>query len=141
MEFTDANVADGSYYYKVLAVDFSGNLGEPSIEVSATVTGIDDNNMAPLDFGLAQNYPNPFNPNTTISFTLKNSGSVTLTVYNTLGQEIKTLIDQDLGSGSYSVAFNGTNLSSGVYIYSIKVIDGGSGGMQFQAIRKMVLMK
>ena len=141
LEFADPNVADGSYYYKVLAVDFSGNMGEPSIEVSASITAIDGNNRVPLDFELTQNYPNPFNPHTTIQFSLKNSGKVSLVVYNTLGQEVQTLINHELGIGSYSVTFNGSNLSSGVYVYKILVTNSGESGIQFQAIRKMILMK
>jgi hypothetical protein len=139
--FSDKDVAEGKYYYRVLAVDFSGNVGDPSVEVSANITSIDGNNMKPLDFALAQNYPNPFNPTTNIDFSLKEAGRVSLTVYNTLGQEVYRVVDGNYNAGRFTVSFSGNNLSSGVYVYRIQITGANSGEMLFQSMQKMILMK
>ncbi|MBD3404009.1 T9SS type A sorting domain-containing protein [candidate division GN15 bacterium] len=82
----------------------------------------------------AQNYPNPFNPTTTISFALPASGPVKLTVFNVLGQEVDVLVDDVLPAGSHSVTWDGSDASSGVYLYRIKTTD--------QVIsKKMILTK
>jgi len=91
----------------------------------------------PEKFELGQNYPNPFNPTTKISFAVPQSSNgmqVTLKVYNIIGQEISTLVNKRLSSGMYEVNFNGENLSSGTYIYTIKAGN-------FYSSRKMMLIK
>ena len=93
----------------------------------------------PVDFTLKQNYPNPFNPETTIEYNLKSSGRVTLTIYNTLGQLVRHLVDRKQAAGAYQVKWDATNdnaqkLPSGVYHYKLQV-DGRS------LIGKMVLMQ
>jgi ligand-binding sensor domain-containing protein len=93
-----------------------------------------NNNTIPKDYSLMQNYPNPFNPSTVISYRLPVNGHVTLKVYDILGKEIATLVNVEKPAGSYSVNFNGSNLSSGVYIYRIQA---GS----FTQSRKLVLLK
>ena len=75
--------------------------------------------VVPEAFSLAQNYPNPFNPATRIAFQLKNASYATLKVYNVLGQQVAVLLNEQLSPGSYSVEFNATNLSSGVYFYKL----------------------
>lgn len=86
----------------------------------------------PLDYSLAQNYPNPFNPSTAIKFSLPKSTFVKLTVYDVSGREVQTLVNNYLNSGTYSVNFDGSKLSSGVYYYKI---DG------LAEVKKMVLIK
>ena len=86
------------------------------------------------DYALEQNYPNPFNHTTTITYQLPNDGNVTLKVYDMLGQEIATLVNGYKTSGRYSVNFNAGNLSSGVYIYQLRVND-------FSSTRKLLLLK
>jgi len=88
----------------------------------------------PTRFTLDQNYPNPFNPTTTISFTLPESGFVTLKVYNMLGQEVATLVNEVKAAGNYKATLNAKDLSSGTYIYSLK-----SGDTQIT--KKMTLLK
>ncbi len=88
----------------------------------------------PTSFTLEQNYPNPFNPTTTISFTLPESGFVTLKVYNMLGQEVATLVNEVKAAGNYKATLNAKDLSSGTYIYSLK-----SGDTQIT--KKMTLLK
>lgn len=75
----------------------------------------------PSDFILGQNYPNPFNPITNISFTVHTSGFITLKVYNLTGKEVIVLVNEKKNIGNYLVKFNGSNLSSGVYLYSLFV--------------------
>jgi hypothetical protein len=74
----------------------------------------------PATFALEQNFPNPFNPNTIIRYRVPNDGRIVLKVYNTLGAEVATLVDADLGTGLYSVEFDGSSLPSGVYFYRMK---------------------
>jgi hypothetical protein len=85
-------------------------------------------------FNLFQNYPNPFNPITHIDFILMDRTNVTLKVYNTLGQEIKTLVDEEMIPGYYSRIFDGSNLPSGVYFYTITAGN-------FTATKKLILLK
>jgi len=104
-------------------------------------TAIDNSShvIVPDGFKLNQNYPNPFNPATEISFSLPKLSKVNLTVYNVLGQEVRTLIETSLPSGNYSVVWDGRNgqgisVSSGIYFYMLKADE-------FEAKRKMLLMK
>jgi hypothetical protein len=91
-------------------------------------------NSAPVDFALHQNYPNPFNPTTTINYQIPELSFVTLKVYNVLGSEMITLVNEEKPAGSYEVEFDGLQLTSGIYFYQLKV---GS----FIETKKMVLMK
>ncbi|MBX2992647.1 MAG: T9SS type A sorting domain-containing protein [Bacteroidetes bacterium] len=85
-------------------------------------------------FKLSQNYPNPFNPSTKIDYTVAQAGLVSIKVYNLLGQEVATLLNENLSPGSYQVTFDGAKLPSGVYVYKMSA---GS----YQESKKMVLMK
>lgn len=84
--------------------------------------------------GLSQIYPNPFNPSTVISYQLPVSSNVTLTIYDLLGREVTTLVDEYRPAGSYEVEFSAKGLSSGVYLYKL------TAG-EFSQIRKMLLLK
>ncbi len=88
----------------------------------------------PSNFELSQNYPNPFNPSTKINFSIPESNTVTIKVYDALGKEVATLVDKEMVAGNYSVDFDGSNLASGIYLYQLKVKD-------FVQSRKMVLIK
>ncbi|MFO7526580.1 MAG: T9SS type A sorting domain-containing protein [Ignavibacteriaceae bacterium] len=87
--------------------------------VDSIVTNVDTQQSLPTQFILYQNYPNPFNPATVISYQLSVSGNVTLIVYDLLGRETSTLIDEYKPAGRYEVEFNATGLSSGVYYYKL----------------------
>jgi hypothetical protein len=90
---------------------------------------------APRVFTLSQNYPNPFNPTTTIEFTLANDGRATLKVYDVLGREVATLLDENRKAGEYQqVVFDASRYSSGVYFAVLR-----SGGKQL--LKKMLLLK
>lgn len=83
------------------------------------ITDVEDEKKRVSSFELSQNYPNPFNPTTTIKFSLSESQKVKLIVYSLLGEEIKVLVDEYKSTGSHSVIFEASGLSSGVYIYSL----------------------
>lgn len=88
----------------------------------------------PDKFKLYENYPNPFNPETKIKFDLPNDNFVSIKIYDVLGKEVATLVNEFKNAGSYIISFNGSNLSSGIYYYKIKA---GS----YEQIRKMILLK
>jgi predicted GH43/DUF377 family glycosyl hydrolase len=85
--------------------------------------GLQNAQVAPAAFTLDQNYPNPFNPSTTIRYGLPKRSHVTLTVYNTLGQQVATLVNESQEAGDYSVRFDGRELASGAYFYRIQADD------------------
>jgi flagellar hook assembly protein FlgD len=88
---------------------------------------------------LDQNYPNPFNPSTKINFRLAADSKVSLKVFDVLGQEVMTLINNDLSAGSHQVDFDASNLNSGVYFYKIEAT--GNNGTNFSDVKKMILTK
>ena len=98
--------------------------------------------VVPSSFSLSQNYPNPFNPTTKIRFDVgKSSGLITLKVYDVMGREIKTLVNERMQSGTYETSFDGSNLSSGVYFYKLVVRHGGSSTDGFTETKKMLMIK
>ena len=99
----------------------------------------DQNYYHPEQIKLSQNYPNPFNPVTTIEYLLSNSGYVTLKIYDLVGREISTLVDQYQAVGIHTIDFDGTNLSSGVYFY--RLVIGKSTEPNSAEIKKMVLIR
>lgn len=90
--------------------------------------------LIPSNYSLSQNYPNPFNPSTTISFTIPNNEFVTLKVFNILGAQVATLVNENLSAGTYKYNFDARNLASGVYLYELKTGN-------FREFRKMNLLK
>jgi hypothetical protein len=94
----------------------------------------DDHINLPNQTTLHQNYPNPFNPSTNISFTLKEAGSVSLKIYNMLGQEVDEIIQQKMNSGFYTIPFDASSLSSGMYMYRLKTNN-------YTQTKKMILIK
>ncbi|NTW50718.1 MAG: T9SS type A sorting domain-containing protein [Chlorobiales bacterium] len=88
----------------------------------------------PLEFALGQNYPNPFNPVTTIQYTIPSTAEVKLKVFDLLGREIRTLVNERKPSGSYEVRFDGASLASGMYFY--RLMAGN-----YVKTKKMVLVK
>jgi hypothetical protein len=131
--WTDNSVASGVIYnYTLVSVDANGTRqilghvdGSPSSANPATVT----------EYALFQNYPNPFNPSTSISFDVLEANHVTLKVFNPMGECVGTLVNSTVGAGRHTVSFEGRNLTSGLYFYSITI------GNRFSATRKMLLVK
>ncbi|MGA9291323.1 MAG: ScyD/ScyE family protein [Ignavibacteriaceae bacterium] len=107
-----------------------------SNKYNITVTGVEDsqNKNIPESYTLYQNYPNPFNPSTTIKFSIPQASFVTLNVYDILGKQITTLVNNEKPAGNYSINFNASNLPSGVYFYRMQA---GS----FASTKKFVLLK
>jgi photosystem II stability/assembly factor-like uncharacterized protein len=113
----------------------AGTHGRSLFEIDLTLTSVGDNG-APIvsEFELYQNYPNPFNPATTIKYQLPQDAKVTLKVYDILGSEVVTLVNEEQKPGYYEVQFNATNLASGMYIYRITTD-------KFSSTKKLMLMK
>ena len=88
----------------------------------------------PSDYLLSQNYPNPFNPTTSLQYTIGSLQFVTLKVYDVLGREVATLVNEEKPAGEYEVEFNAANLPSGIYFYQLKA-------GQFSETKKMILLK
>jgi len=105
-----------------------------------TISRFDPNDVAeneseqPDDFRLFQNYPNPFNPVTKIGFNISELGFVSLKVYDVLGNEIATLINEEKAAGKYNMTFDASSLTSGIYIYTLQ------SGSNFTS-KKMMLLK
>ena len=109
----------------------------PGYEFSVYYKGITDvkeKKTTPQTFELKQNYPNPFNPSTKISYTLPQSSNVTLKVYDILGNEISTLVNNKQSAGTYELNFDASNLTSGIYFYQIQA-------GEFTQVHKMLLLK
>ena len=124
--FTDSKLPVGTYSYRLKQVDFNGTYNYSKI-INVDLT-------APTVFTLEQNYPNPFNPSTLISYNIPQNSFVTLKVYDVIGNEVATLVNQNQPAGKYDIRFDASNLSNGVYLYSIKTDN-------FASTKKMILMK
>ncbi len=108
---------------------------------TSAATSVEDNNIQPNEYNLSQNYPNPFNPTTTIEYSISDNFTkqsqelnVTLKVYDILGNEVVTLVNENQKPGTYKINFNASNLASGMYIYKIQAGN-------FNQVRKMMLLK
>lgn len=124
--FTDKTAKSGKYIYRLKQVDFDGK-AQYSVSVEINVT-------LPNEFSLNQNYPNPFNPSTVISYQLPTTAKVTLKVYDILGNEVRTLVNQIQEEGQYQVSFDASELTTGIYFYSI---NAGN----FTQTKKMILLR
>ncbi|MGD8780357.1 MAG: T9SS type A sorting domain-containing protein [Ignavibacteria bacterium] len=134
----------GHYFSRGLGLTYSsfelgskrltGAVIDGKVYGDTTITSIDEEYDIPDKFELYQNYPNPFNPATTIKFTIPKYSKVTLKVYDLLGREIRTLIDEKKTPGSYNVLFNAKGLSSGVYIYKLNT-------GKYSVSKKLILLK
>jgi len=125
--FTDKGLAAGKYSYRVKQIDRDGKLSYSS-EVEVTI------GVVPKAFALDQNYPNPFNPSTTISYAITEPSIVKLVLFDALGRDVQTLLNEPKEAGFYKLNFNAAHLSSGLYFYKI------TAG-QFSAVKKMLLLK
>ena len=124
--YLDESVSSGFYYYRLKQVDFDGSF--EYLNVVAVDLG------TPKEFVLEQNYPNPFNPRTVINYQVPVEGLISIKVYDVLGNEIKTLVDEQKSPGIYSVELDATQLTSGIYFYKL------SSGT-FNSTRKMILLQ
>jgi hypothetical protein len=124
--YTDSKLVAGTYTYRLKQIDYNG-IFEYSNEISVEIA-------IPLEYVLEQNYPNPFNPNTLIKYSVRNDGIVTLEVFNLLGEKVAILVNEIQIAGRYEIDFDASDLSSGIYVYSLK-----SGN--FNSLKKMVLLR
>jgi hypothetical protein len=124
--FEDPDVSSGKYYYRLKQIDNDGSF-EYSLIIEAEM-------LLPEGFLLYQNYPNPFNPETNIKFRLANSGMVSLKIYDMLGNEVVTLLNEELPAGTHEIQYNAGELSSGVYL--LKIVSG-----TFSDVKKLQLLK
>ena len=111
-------------------------MGRVTIYSNSTTVNIENTNIntTPTSFLLYQNYPNPFNPSTTIKYSVPNQSIVSLKLFDVLGSEIKTIVNEEKPIGNYEVNFDASNLPSGVYFYRLQAGD-------FVETKKMVLLK
>lgn len=150
-EITDNTGSAGVYGFYIHRDNSTGNFGKKNKLIGGTMssvgcqeagndvenlisTEVEDGNFKPLSFQLFQNYPNPFNPTTTISFSIPEPSKVTLKIYNYLGQEVATLVNNHRPAGDHRVEFNAADLPSGTYYCRL------TAGKVIQT-RKMLLLK
>ena len=129
--YIDKGLKVGTYSYRLKQVDLNGTFSYSDV-IEAEV-------IAPAVFALEQNYPNPFNPTTNINYQLKVDSKVTLKIFDILGQEITTLVNENLEAGKHTAVFNASQLSSGVYMYKLEA--RGVDGSSFISVKKMLLTK
>ena len=120
-------MVSGKYNYRLKQVDFNGNFEYHNLNSEIEIG-------TPGKFDLSQNYPNPFNPSTNISFDLASDGFVSVKIFDYLGREVSSLVNDFRTAGYYSVDFNAANMSSGVCFYKLE-----SNG--FSKVMKMSLIK
>ena len=129
--FIDESAGSAKQYYRLKQIDLDGAFKYSStVEVDLSV---------PETFSLSQNYPNPFNPATTLSFGLPVESEITLAIYNSLGELVNVAAKGIYQAGNYSVNFNASDLTSGIYYYNLKAV--GTNGNEFVKTAKMLLMK
>jgi hypothetical protein len=134
------DISASELFYSSRTQSVSMNLNSsPSVQLDFVLTrnnptSVNEETVLPTSFSLDQNYPNPFNPSTKISFTLPESGTVKLIVFNSLGETVTELVNANMDPGSYTVDFKAQGLSSGIYFYRLEL---GS----FVQTKKMMLLK
>ncbi|MBE2256538.1 MAG: T9SS type A sorting domain-containing protein [Ignavibacteria bacterium] len=139
-------INDLYFYNEKLGFFYNHTYGElkAPIMLSSSIDGnvfVENSSSIIKSYSLHQNYPNPFNPNTTIKYNLVNSGLVKLKVFDVLGREVRTLVNDFKSAGTHSVEFNASNLSSGIYFYQMSVNEDISNSNKFFEVKKMILIK
>jgi hypothetical protein len=125
--FDDNDLPAGTYNYRIKQIDYNGTFEYFELEQVVEIG-------SPNDFALRQNYPNPFNPSTTIEFVIPEKSNVTLTVFNSIGEEVSTLVNDKKEAGSYVVTFDAKRFTSGIYYYKLQTEN-------FVQTRKMILLR
>ncbi|MDR3668079.1 MAG: aryl-sulfate sulfotransferase [Ignavibacteriaceae bacterium] len=132
---------DSTYKIMVSSISNTGlsGISSSAFSILSNITGVKSTNNIVKSYVLSQNYPNPFNPSTVIQYSIPQESVVRIDVYNVIGERITTLVNEMKKSGNYEISWNASNISSGVYFYSIKAT--GNNGQNFAAIKKMILLK
>ncbi|HMQ78086.1 MAG TPA: T9SS type A sorting domain-containing protein [Ignavibacteria bacterium] len=125
--YEDKKLQSGKYFYRLKQIDYNGNYEYFDLALPVVIS-------KPTDFALGQSYPNPSNPKSNIDFQLPERTLVNISVYNLLGQLVSTLINEEKDAGIYTIEFDGSNLTSGVYFYRINAEN-------FSKTKKMLLVK
>ena len=139
MQFSEIGDQLDNLFYKVVAFSelpgtYESNIVACTGNKAPKKIKANQNLNSPVEYSLEQNYPNPFNPTTQINYSIKEAGLVQLKVYDILGKEIATLVNENKEAGNYSIGFNAAELPSGVYIYQLTTPG-------FSQVRKMILAK
>jgi hypothetical protein len=129
--FEDKKLQTGNYKYRLKQLDYNGSYEYFTLENDVIVG-------KPGSFKVSQNYPNPSNPKTRIDFELPFDGKVTLIIYDIIGREVVSILNETKEAGYYTAEFDGSNLASGMYFYRL-IIEGE--GQKFSKTMKMVLVK
>jgi hypothetical protein len=125
--FNDNNLPAGKYNYRIKQIDYDGTFEYFELEQVVEI-GL------PNDFALRQNYPNPFNPSTAIEFVVAEKSYVILEVFNSIGEKVSNLVNEEKKAGSYRVDFDATGFTSGIYYYKLQADN-------FVQTRKMILLR
>ena len=143
MEIDTVNIAESLYDTLATKVVEPNRIGVRFLESSVMATGLENRELTvitPKDYKLRQNYPNPFNPETTIEFALPVRKKISLTIYNSIGQKVKTLINSQVyNPGTHAMQWDGTNdaghaVSSGLYFYTMQAND-------YSTMKRMTFLK
>jgi hypothetical protein len=136
-------IAEGMHEGYLVAVDSISGITKDIVKLSGKTTGYVDvhesNEQLPFDYRLYENYPNPFNSSTEIRYSIRSRSHVMVSIYNLLGQKIRTLVDEEKPAGNYIITWNGTanngdEVATGIYFYQIRTRD-------YVETRKMMLLK
>ncbi|MEE9432207.1 MAG: T9SS type A sorting domain-containing protein [Melioribacteraceae bacterium] len=126
-EYKDSPKSTGKYSYRLKQIDIDGTF------IYSQILEVEFEKL-PIEFSLGQNYPNPFNPTTVISYSIPTTSNVSITVFDLLGNEIATLVNENKQAGKHKVNFNASQLSNGVYFYKLEAEN-------FIDMKKMILLK
>ena len=129
--YEDKKLNTGKYSYRLKQIDFNGNYEYFALESDVVIA-------PPNIFSLGQNYPNPSNPKSKIEYEIPVDGKVTMRLFDILGKEAVSIVNETKLAGYYSTEFDGTNLASGVYFYRI-IVEGSA--QRFSKTLKMILIK
>lgn len=132
--YTTTTPGNGSVRMRFENVNITNNRFVQRFYASTSLSGIVNLNETPGEYKLSQNYPNPFNPETVIKYRIPNSSNVSIKVFNALGKEVAILVNENQDAGAYSVNFDGSNFSSGLYYY---ILEAG----EFLETKRMILLK
>jgi hypothetical protein len=144
-DLSDFNVSLSSYGSVIYTISTQEEM--VILPVIPPIVSVDEQAAdIPVDYNLFQNYPNPFNPSTTIRYSIVEPGNVSIKIYDILGREIKTLVNEVKIAGTYSSTWNGDNnfgnkVSSGIYLYRMEAVPSGRQAGLFVETRKMIFLK